>query len=157
MSRPSRPGSAAVPRYARAFVVLFLTALIGCAVASVNAWPFSNWRLFSSVRTDKQTSWQAVAVDTAGTGQDYPIATMAQGFRGFGRIARSFPKLAPSRRNAICAAWLTGAGKRFGPGVELLRVYRLEWLVSQRRGDRAAAPRRTLTWICDGNGVHAPG
>lgn len=155
MSAPSRPDSATVPRYARAFVALFLAALVGCAVASVNAWPFSSWKLFSSRRTDKQTSWQAVAVDTSGRAQDDPIASMAHGYRGFGRIASSFPKLSASRRDAICSAWLAVATKRFGPSVDSLRIYRLDWLVSQRRGDRAAAPRHTLDWICDRQGVRA--
>jgi hypothetical protein len=125
-------------------------------VASVNAWPFSSWKLFSSLRTDRQTSWQAVAVDATGRGQDDPIASMSHGYRGFGRLASSFPKLSASRRDAVCAAWLTVAVKRFGPGVDYLRIYRLDWLVSQRRGNRAAPPRRTLSWICDPEGVRAP-
>ena len=156
MSVPSPCGSATVPRYARAFVALFLTALVVCAVASVNVWPFSNWKLFSSIRADKQVSWQAVAVDPGGRGQNYPIASMA-GYRGFGRIASSFSRLSLSRRNAICAAWTKGAVNRFGPGVDSLRIYRLYWRVSERRGNRAVAPGRTFEWTCDRQGVRAAG
>ncbi len=157
MSAPPLPDSATAPRFARPFVVLFLTVLVVCAVDSVNAWPFSTWKLFSSLRTDKQTSWQAMAVDATGREQDYPIASIAHGYRGFGRIVTGFPKRSTAGRDAICAAWLTGATKRLGPSTDLLRIYHLDWLVSQRQGDRAAAPRRTLDWICDQQGLRAAG
>jgi hypothetical protein len=136
-------------------VALFLTTLVVCAVASVNAWPFSSWRLFSSLRTDKQTSWQAVAVDTSGREQDFPIAMVTHGYRAFGRTMSGLPKRSPAERDATCAAWLTGATKRLGPGTERLRLYRLEWLLSRRQGDRAAPPTRTLAWTCDRRGIRA--
>lgn len=157
MSAAPPSGSATVPRHARAFVALFLSALVFCAVASVNAWPFSNWRLFSSLRTDRQSSWQAVAVDSTGPEQDYPIASIAHGYRGFGRIMNGFANRPAARRDAICAAWLSGATKRLGPGITSLRLYHLDWLVSRRGGDRAVPPRRTLAWICDRQGVRAAG
>ncbi|MDQ6725869.1 MAG: hypothetical protein M3066_06865 [Actinomycetota bacterium] len=155
MSAPPLSDSTTLPRHARRFVALFLAALVVCAVAPVNAWPFSSWKLFSSLRTDKQTSWQAVAVDATGREQDYPIASIAHGYRGFARIVSGFPKRSAAGRDAVCAAWLTGATKRIGPGTDLLRIYRLDWLVSRRQGDRAAAPRRTLDWICDQQGLRA--
>ncbi len=155
MSAPPLSASATVPRYARAFVVVFLSALVICTLASVNAWPFSSWRLFSSLRTDKQTSWQATAVDASGREQDYPIASIAHGYRGFGRIVSGFPKGSAARRDATCAAWLTGATKRFVPSIDFLWIYQLDWLASRRQGDRAGAPRRTLAWICDRQGLRA--
>lgn len=155
MPAPPPSASATVPRHARAFVALLLAALVLCAVTSVNAWPLSSWRLFSSLRSDRQTSWQAVAVDASGRAQDYPIASSAHGYRGFGHIVSGFPKRSDTRRDAICAAWLSGATTQFGPSTEFLRIYRLDWLVSRRQGDRAGAPRRTLAWICDLQGVRA--
>jgi hypothetical protein len=131
-------------------VALFLTALVVCAVASVNAWPFSSWRLFSTLRSDRQTSWQAAAVDARGFEQNYPIASI-------GRIMNGFGKRSAPRRDAICTGWLARATKRFGPTTAVLRLYRLDWLVSRRQGDRAAAPQRTLDWICDRQGARATG
>jgi hypothetical protein len=147
--------SSSVPRYARPFVALFLVALIFFPLAAVNAWPFSSWRLFSSLRTDRQTSWQALAVDSAGHERDYPIASVPHGYRGFGRIMTGFSKRPAAGRDAICGVWLQGATKRFGPSVDLLRIYSLNWLVSDRHGHRAAAPRRTLAWICSPEGARA--
>lgn len=157
MSAPPLPDSATVPRYARAFVALFLAALVVCAVASVNAWPFSSWRLFSRLRSDRQTSWQATAVDASGREQDFPIASIDHGYRGFLRIMSGFANRSATKRDSICAAWLTGATQQFGPGTESVRIYHLVWLVSRRQGDRAAAPNRTLVWICDQHAVLVAG
>lgn len=155
MSAPPISTSATAPRYARPFVVLFLTALVVCAVASLNAWPFSNWRLFSSLRADRQTSWQAVAVDTTGGERDYPIASVMHGYRGFGHIVGGFPKRSAATRDAVCSVWLQGATKRFGPTTAFLRIEHLGWMVSHRQRDRAAAPQRTPAWICSPNGARA--
>lgn len=149
MSAPPLSGSATVPRYARAFVALFLAAVVVCAVASVNAWPFSSWRLFSRLRSDRQTSWQATAVDASGREQNFPIASIDHGYRGFTRLAGGLAKRSAASRDSICAAWLTRATKEFGPGTESLRIYHLDWLVSRRQGDRAAPPNRTLVWMCN--------
>ena len=149
----TRPLSAKPPRYARPFVVGFLATLVICAVAAVNAWPFSSWRLFSSLRTDRQTSWQAVAVDAGGRERDYPIAAMPHGYQGFRPMMNGFATRSSGGRNAVCDAWLRGATRRFGPSIALLRIYHLQWLLSDRRGGRAGPPQRTLTWICDPNGA----
>jgi hypothetical protein len=137
-------------------VALFLVAVVVFPLAAVNAWPFSSWRLFSSLRADRQTSWQALAVDSAGHERDYPVASVPHGYRGFGRIMSGFSKRSAGERNAICGVWLQGATKRFGPSVDLLRIYTLNWLVSDRHGHRAASPRRTLAWICSSQGARAP-
>src|SRR5206468_2883631 len=42
----------AVPRWAKWFVSLFLTAFVVCGVVGIEAWPLTGWRLFSHVRTE---------------------------------------------------------------------------------------------------------
>ncbi len=152
MARPSTP-SAAAPRYARPFVALFLATLVVCPLASLNPWPFSNWELFSRLRTDQQTGWRAVAVDSAGREHVYPIASLPHGYRGFGSIMADFSERSAAERDAICAAWLRGATEQFGSGTRLLRIYHLQWLLSDRRGRRAAPPHPTLAWICSTKGA----
>ena len=138
-------------------MALFLTTLVVCALAAWNLWPFSNWELFSRLRTDRLTGWDAVAVDLAGRVRDYPIALLPHGYRGFGFIVANFSERSAAERDAICAAWLRGATERFGPSTRLLRIYRLERLVSDRQGNRAAPPHRTLAWICSAKGAHEAG
>jgi hypothetical protein len=64
-----------------------------------------------------------------------------------------FSKRSAADRDAICAAWLRGATEQFGSGTRLLRIYRREWLLSDRRGKRAAPPHRTLAWFCTAKGA----
>ena len=65
-------------------------------------------------------------------------------------VGRSGAVIATTHREATCAGWLTGA-----PGGRPARVYRLDWSLTDRRGDRPAPPRRTLVSSCrsgDGTG-----
>ena len=74
--------SAAAPRYARPFAVAFLALIVVCAFVPLNLWPFSNWELFSRLRTDKETAWEAVAINRSGSERDYPIAAVPRADRG---------------------------------------------------------------------------
>ena len=147
----------AAPRYARLFVALFLAALVVCAVAAWNFWPFSNWELFSRLRTDRQVLWAAVAVDSAGRGRNYPITSIHHGYRGFEFIAARFSQRSSADRDAICITWLRGATANYGPTTRRLRIYRLERRLSDRQGKRAAPPQRTLAWTCSTKGARAAG
>ena len=156
MRRPSSTSGTA-PHYARPFVVLFLATLVVCALAPVNAWPFSSWELFSRLHTDRQTGWEAVAVDRAGRERGYPIASLQYGYRSLRLIMADFSESSVAGRDTLCAAWLRGATKQFGPSTRFLRIYHLEWLLSERRGSRAAPAHRILAWICDVEGARAAG
>lgn len=144
----------AAPRYARPFVVVFLVTLATCAVVAVSAWPFSSWQLFSRLRADQQTGWQAVVFDRQAR---EGIERFAYGYRGFVFIVRGFSQRPPAQRNAICAAWLRDATQQFGTGADLLRIYRLQWQLSDRHRDRAAPATRTLAWTCSATGSRAAG
>jgi hypothetical protein len=140
-----------VPRYARVFVAVFLTVLVVCAAVPVNLWPFSSWELFSRLRSDKQMSWQALAVGAAGQVRSFPIDTLAHGYQGFEFVMRRFAAEPARDRNAICAAWVEGAERRFGPGTHVVRIYRVEWRLSRKH----MPPRSTLAWICGPDGARA--
>ena len=134
-------------------MAVFLTTLIACALVPLNAWPFSDWELFSRLRTDRQTGWEAIAVDSAGRERHYPIDP----YRTFVSVANHLSTRSAAERNAYCVAWLRGATGRFGPGTRLVRIYRLEWLLSDRQGERAAPRHRTLAWTCSAKGARASG
>jgi len=135
---------------------LFLVTFAVCPLAGVNLWPFSNWELFSRLRTDRQTGWDAALVDRAGREHHYPIASLPHGYRGFGFIMADFSDRSAAARDAICAAWLRGANERFGRSTRL-RIYHLEWLLSDRRGNHAGPPHRTLAWTCGAKGAREAG
>ena len=149
------PGPDAVEAHARWFVALFLSLLIVSAVGSLNLWPFSSWDLFSGLRTDRQTGWGAVAVDSAGVDRDYPISSLRRGTEGFGPLMTSFGRRSEADRTALCATWLNGADKLFGPGVQAVHIDRLTRFLSDRSGPRPATPQRMPAWTCTAGGARA--
>ena len=147
--------STTAPRLARPFVALFLTVLVVCPLMGSNPWPFSNWELFSRLRSDRQTAWAAESVDSSGRERGYAFRAVPRGHRGFEVTMRGFSRRPATERNAICTEWLQGAAEHLGPSTRLLRIYRLTWRLSDRRGDRAAPPSRALAWTCNGKGARA--
>jgi hypothetical protein len=134
-------------------VTVFFALFVACPLAALNVWPFSNWDLFSRLRTDRQTAWAAVAVDAAGREHGYPITSLPHGYRGFDSLAVRFARLPGAERDRVCAAWLRATP----PGTRLVRIYRLDWLLSDRRDGRSARVHRTLAWICSPGGARAVG
>ena len=148
-------GGAAAPRYARPFVATFLLVLVLCGSAAWNLWPFSSWELFSRLRTDRQSGWEAFAVDESGRARGYPTTMLPHGTRGFASFMNGFPGEPAAERNATCTAWLHDATEHTAKDTRRLRIYRLQWVLSDRRGDRAAPPHRTLAWTCSAKGARA--
>jgi hypothetical protein len=137
--------SPAAPRYARPFVAVFLTAIVLCGLAAVNAWPFSNWELFSRLRSDRMTAWEEIAVSASGD-RDAVISSVPHAFDRL--TARGF-----SKPSAVCAGWLQRASHDVGEKALVVRVYHLNWLLSDRRGSHAAPPHRTLKLVCTVQGT----
>ena len=94
-------------------------------------------------------------IDPAGRERGYRFQSFPRGHRGFEVTMTHFSEHSANERDAICAAWLRSASEQLGPSTRLLRIYHLTWLLSDRRGDRAAPPDRTLAWICSEKGARA--
>ena len=151
--RASPQGGARAPRLARPFVVVFLAMVIVCAAFTVEAWPFTAFHLFSHVREDRQTGWAAVAMDRRGGPHPYPLNELSQGYRGFRFLLVGFEDRSASEKDAICRTWVEGAPKLIGVDARTVRLYALSWRLSDRRGDRAAPPRRKLRYVCTAGGL----
>jgi len=121
----------AAPRYARPFVAIFVGLVVICALAPLNLWPFSNWELFSRARGPIEKSWEA-SIEHQGLVVHYTIGP-----------------------HTTCASLLQGATARFGRSTDV-RIYHVEWRLSDRVGGKAAPPYRTLVAECTAKGVHAP-
>jgi hypothetical protein len=143
------------PRYARPFVAVLLCALIACAAASFEAWPFTAWRLFSTLRTDEQHGWDSTVVTRPGVERDFPIGSLGDGRRGFALLMNGFADRSPADRDAICRTWFRDGIQYLRQRPVAVRIYALTWRLSERRGDQAAPPTRTLAWTCDERGAHA--
>jgi hypothetical protein len=128
------------PRHARPFVAVFVAALAICAAVPLNPWPFSNWELFSRLRTDRQLRWEEVAVTSTGHRSDYLLSSLPHGY---------------AIGAADCAEWVANATAKLGRPTRAVGIYRVNWLLTDRRGRRAAPPRRTLELTCVAKKSHA--
>lgn len=154
MARPPSPRPP-IPRYAGRFVACFLAAVTLCPLTGINAWPFSTWRLFSALRSSRQVSWQAQAVDSSGTERALTVTSTSPGYGGLDHILSRFASGPANRRDAICHGLLQTATERFGPSTVAVRIYRLLWRLSDRVGDRSRPPERTPAWVCQPEGARA--
>lgn len=146
---------AGAPRFARPFVAVFLAAVVVCALATIEAWPLTGWRLFSHLRVDEQTTWAATAVDRHGDEHEYPLGASPRGYRGFVFLMPEFVAGSPARRAELCETWRGGVSELLGFDAREVRIYELDWQLSDRVGERAVPPDRRLRYTCRPGGLDA--
>lgn len=144
-----------MPRHARPFVAAFLLAIVVCALVPFNPWPFSDWELFSRLRSDRQTAWEAVAVESSGRTVAYPVGSLPRGYRGFASTMTRFSTRSPSSRDAACETWIRAASTELGAQTSRFRIYEVSWLLSGKQGHRRAPRSRALEWTCSARGARA--
>lgn len=125
----------------------FFVLLAVTAVADVNAWPLTGWRLFSTVRGPTLPGWEAVVV--AGDGRETPVPfdRMGRGYRGSLHVLQDFPRLPDDERQAVCRTWAAG-GRRVGAEVAAVRVYRTTSTVSLGTSPPTTVKARQLHTTC---------
>ncbi|HWD48021.1 MAG TPA: hypothetical protein VHM23_30665 [Actinomycetota bacterium] len=153
-SAPSPPDQA--PRWARWFVGAYLAVFVICGVAGLEAWPLTGWRLFADARQARQPGFQAVTTDADGRETPIPFRDLRAGFRGDVQVLKGFASLPSARQAAVCQAWAREVRARGGEVAEL-RIYATVTDVSDRAGDRAASPTRTLRFTCRPRSADAAG
>jgi len=126
----------------RAFVAVFLTAFVACAVLQVDAWPFSGWRLFSHLRTGEVRGWLATAVEPDGVERPIPFGSFPIGHRGELQVLEGFDDLSAAGRGAVCRAW---AAELVRTGVEVVEIRVYATTDSVRDPE---AGRRELRHVC---------
>ena len=146
---------APVPRYARPFVAVYLVAFVICALATIEAWPLTAWRLFSHLRTENQTAWSATAVDAQGREHEYPLGRLGSGYRGFIFLMNGFADRSPVEQRELCDTWREGTSSLLGFEAHEVRIYFAEWSLADREGDRAPRGEPELRYTCRPGGVDA--
>jgi hypothetical protein len=145
--------SQSVPAWARWFVRLFLAAFVVCALAGIEAWPLTGWRLFSHLRTERQTAWEPDAVGVDGREARLAFGSLPAAFHGFPLLMKTFAGLPRSEQASVCAAWLSAA-RTMKPGTTAIRIYRVSFDLLPRRDGRPAGPStRQLAYRCTDSGV----
>jgi hypothetical protein len=142
MAEPDR-----VPRLARPFVALLIAAMVASAVFAWEPWPLTSFRLFSHLRVDEQTAWQATVVEPNGDELAYPL----------GFAIADFVRANTERRSALCRTWVAAAPEVIGQKAVEVRLYERRWVLSERRGDRALPGTTKHLFTCTRQGVSVAG
>lgn len=145
------------PRLARPFVAVLIAVMVASAIFVWEPWPFTSFRLFSHVRHDEQTGWEATALARDGEESSYPIAAQDRGLRGFGFAMAEFEAATPERQDELCRAWLEAAPEALDREVVEVRLYLRSWKLSERSDDRALPGTREHLYTCTPEGAGAAG
>lgn len=146
-----------VPRAARPFVAVLIAAMLASAVFLWEPWPLTSFRLFSQLRYDEQTAWQATAVTPGGEELDLPLSGAPRGLRGFGFVMAEFADADRKRRDELCRTWVRVAPEVVDRPVVEVRLGRRSWRLSERNGDRALPGEREHVFTCTAEGVEVGG
>ena len=142
MAEPDR-----VPRLARPFVALLIAAMVASAVFVWEPWPLTSFRLFSHLRVDEQTAWEATVVERNGTELGYPL----------GFAIREFTGANEERRDELCRTWVAAAPEIVAREAVQVRLYQRRWRLSERSGDRALPGSREHAFTCTNRGSEVAG
>ena len=142
-----------VPPLARPFVAVLFAAMLASALFLWEPWPVSSFRLFSHLRYDEQTSWEALAVTPGGEEVELPLASSSRGLRGFGFAMAEFAAADPARRDELCRVWLRAAARMVGRPVVEVHLEQRRWRLSERSGDRALPGERRHVYTCTREGA----
>jgi hypothetical protein len=152
---PDAAKTAAAPRLARPFVLVFLATMVAAAILVWEPWPITSFRLFSHLRQDRQHGWAAAAVDSGGGEEPLQLAELSSGFRGFSFRMAEFEASPWRRRDEICRTWVAPLASYSGGQEREIRLYRTSWRLSRRidGGERPAPPSRALAFVCTSAGA----
>ncbi len=143
-----------VPKWAPAFIAVFMAGFLYCGFYGEEAWPLTGWRLFSRIRTDEQMSWSVTWVDSKNQSRPYPFKELPFAYGGYVHVLNRFPRETPSDQLRICRAWLEAIRDEHP---KALTISRTTWKLSERSGRRAKPPKTEDTYTCDGTSVRVKG
>lgn len=138
----------------RARIVLsgIVVLMVASAAFVWEPWPFTSFRLFSHLRTDEQTRWEAAVIDAEGEFRAYPLSSADNGLRGFAFAMSEFETASTERQGQMCTTWIEASREIIGVDATSLRVYQRRWKLSDRVGDRSRLGARELRYVCRPNG-----
>ncbi len=139
------------PWPARLYVMAFVGAIVVCGALSVEAWPFTSWRLFSRERQPIAMSWMATSVDARGRETPVQFGRFSKPNRNFVLIMSSYERMSPQAQEATCRAWARLVRRHGGDAARGLRLYATTRDLRRHIGRRAPVePAARLRWTCAG-------
>lgn len=110
--------------------------IVFCCLLGLEWWPLSGFRLFSSIRTENQISWEMTTVSSSGDETSVNLADLPVSHWGAHHVIPELPTMSMQEQQAAVLAWLGGANVTTGDVVSV-RFYEVE---SQVPTDPTQAP-----------------
>lgn len=99
-----------------------IVLLVTCSIAGLEWWPLSEFRLFSSLRTQDQVSWEMTTVSNAGVETTVDLGDLPPSYWGAHHVIPELPAMSTQDQQAAVLAWLQGARVETD-GVSSVRFY----------------------------------
>jgi hypothetical protein len=140
-----------VPRRARVFSGVLFALLIVSALAVVEAWPLTAWRLFSADRGDAQTRWEVAAVSGDGEATPIDLDELPIAYRNAEWILAELPSegSGDARREEVCQALLAGVREHAAPEAAGLVIVRNRRTMAAVDGGFAPVDGREPVHSCE--------
>jgi hypothetical protein len=140
-----------VPRRARVFSGVLFALLIVSAVAVVEAWPLTAWRLFSADRGNAQTRWEIAAVSGDGEATPIDLDELPIAYRNAEWILAELPSEGSGdvRREEVCQALLAGVREHAAPEAAGLVIVRNRRTMAAVDGGFAPVDGREPVHTCE--------
>jgi hypothetical protein len=107
----------------RVFVYGFLAVLLVAALASLEYWPITGWRLYIEPRQPTHPSWELTSVDDTGREHAVSLYDLPIAYRNTDRQLGPDRDVPPAVADRLCRAWAPAFRDRDDRMVAL-RVYR---------------------------------
>jgi hypothetical protein len=128
-------------------VVTFLVVFAAMAVAKVEAWPFTAWRLFSERRGPVSVAPRPYAVAPDGTETAINLGALPVAYRQVNRLLVKFGSYSERERRDLCDG--LGHGERAaGHDVTGIRIYRVTSRSHIEDGEPVTRSTRKLLYTC---------
>jgi hypothetical protein len=140
-----------VPRRARVFSGVLFALLIVSALAVVEAWPLTAWRLFSADRGNAQTRWEIAAVSGDGEATPIDLDELPIAYRNAEWILAELPSggSGDARREEVCQALLAGVREHAAPEAAGLVIVRNRRTMAAVDGGFAPVDGREPVHSCE--------
>lgn len=142
-----------VPVLGRVFSIALLVALAYFGWNTIEKWPFTGWRLYSTMKGPTAGSYFAFRVDADDVLHRVDYKALPDAYSRAPYLLEKFHKFPDARREAVCAAIAEGE-RGEGRDVEAIHVYWERYRVRIVDGERVKDRiEREFRWSC----AEAPG
>lgn len=105
------PNTASSAERRRARIVTYGVTgfIVICCLLGLEWWPLSGLRLFSSIRTESQISWEMTTVNRSGAEEPVNLADLPVSHWGAHHVIPELPTMSMQAQQTAVLAWLDGA------------------------------------------------